>query len=286
MAAVIAPADATRGKPLNLALLGFSLAATLIAAGLLLPTNRLLNPESGFGYALGILGGTMMLALLIYPLRKRNPKLAFIGGTRRWFKVHMFLGVAGPLCILYHANFSTGATNSNVALACMLVVSGSGVIGRYLYARIHHGLYGHRATLAELRSEAAKLRETNGANRILPDLQARMEAAEARIERGWPFVPKPVSASLQWRIERRRLRTYVRHGIGAAACDSTVAAEHAHALGQSARRYVDRRLSSARRLAEFAACERLFALWHVLHLPLFFMLVIAGVVHVVAVHVY
>jgi hypothetical protein len=43
---------------------------------------------------------------------------------------------------------------------------------------------------------------------------------------------------------------------------------------------------AARRVAEFEACERLFAAWHVLHLPLFVMLVIVGIVHVIAVHVY
>jgi hypothetical protein len=32
--------------------------------------------------------------------------------------------------------------------------------------------------------------------------------------------------------------------------------------------------------------QRLFGLWHVLHLPLIFMLFLAGIVHVVAVHVY
>jgi hypothetical protein len=32
--------------------------------------------------------------------------------------------------------------------------------------------------------------------------------------------------------------------------------------------------------------EGLFSLWHVLHLPLFFMLLIAGITHVVAVNVY
>ena len=45
-------------------------------------------------------------------------------------------------------------------------------------------------------------------------------------------------------------------------------------------------ISAARRVAEFEGCARLFALWHVLHIPLFVMLLIAGVVHVIAVHVY
>lgn len=286
MAAVVAPLETLPAKRRDLAPVGFALAVILIVAGLLLPTERLINPQGGLGYALGILGGSMMLSLLIYPIRKRNPRLAFLGGVRPWFRVHMVLGVVGPLCILYHSNFTTGATNSNVALACMLVVSGSGVIGRYLYARIHHGLYGHRASLVELRAEAAKLREQHGTSRVLTDLQARLEKAERHIESGWPFLPKPVSASILWRLERRALRKYVERGVRNAANESPVVAEHARALLVSAQRYVERRLYSARRLAEFSSCEKLFALWHVLHMPLFFMLVIAGIVHVVAVHVY
>jgi len=43
---------------------------------------------------------------------------------------------------------------------------------------------------------------------------------------------------------------------------------------------------AVRRVAELATYERLFSLWHLLHLPLFFMLLVAGVVHIVAVHVY
>jgi hypothetical protein len=32
--------------------------------------------------------------------------------------------------------------------------------------------------------------------------------------------------------------------------------------------------------------ERLFALWHVLHVPLVYMLVAAAIAHIVAVHMY
>jgi hypothetical protein len=38
--------------------------------------------------------------------------------------------------------------------------------------------------------------------------------------------------------------------------------------------------------AELTFYERLFALWHVLHLPLFFLMLMAGIVHVWAVHHY
>ena len=50
--------------------------------------------------------------------------------------------------------------------------------------------------------------------------------------------------------------------------------------------YVDRRIAATRRVAGFEAYERLFSLWHALHLPLIFILLVAGVVHVIAVNVY
>jgi hypothetical protein len=40
------------------------------------------------------------------------------------------------------------------------------------------------------------------------------------------------------------------------------------------------------RAAEFAFFERLFSLWHIFHLPLIFIMVLAALVHVWAVHQY
>ena len=78
--------------------------------------------------------------LLIYPASKRFRWTGFIGSIQGWFRAHMVLGVLGPMFMLFHANFSLGATNSNAALIAMLIVSGSGLVGRYFYTRIHLGL--------------------------------------------------------------------------------------------------------------------------------------------------
>jgi len=39
-------------------------------------------------------------------------------------------------------------------------------------------------------------------------------------------------------------------------------------------------------MREYRIYERMFSFWHVLHIPLFFMLLIAGTVHVIAINVY
>jgi hypothetical protein len=265
---------------------GLTLAMGLIILGLLLPTERYLTPQNGVGYVLGIVGGSMMLALLIYPLRKRKPSLAFLGSIRGWFRTHMVLGVAGPLAILYHCNFSLGATNSNVALFCMLVVAGSGLVGRYLYSRIHHGLYGRRATLKELSHDADRLREHAGSLKLLPGLMNEVEKAEQHIRAPSTMLLRPALAALRQRQESRRLKSLLASAVGIAAARSAVIKEQEERLTATAQRYIDSRLVAARRVAEFEASERLFAAWHILHMPLFLMLVAVGVVHVFAVHLY
>jgi len=55
---------------------------------------------------------------------------------------------------------------------------------------------------------------------------------------------------------------------------------------QYALAYVDRRLAATRRVAEFDGYERLFSLWHSLHIPMIFVMVAAAIVHVIAVNVY
>ncbi|HXQ64269.1 MAG TPA: hypothetical protein VN787_05400 [Steroidobacteraceae bacterium] len=269
------------------AMLGLIASTLVLVVGWLVPLDRYLTPRSGIGYWLGIIGGSLMLALLIYPARKRIPSLAPIGTPRTWFKIHMVLGVVGPLCILYHSGYHLGAANSNVALFSMLIVAGSGLVGRYLYTRIHHGLYGRKTSLEELRADAENLKsEASGAARLLPELAARIDAGEQRIANGILLLPQPLAAAILWRWQRHELRHYVHQALRGAAAGSTTIARHRPGLAAAATRYSDARLTAARRVAEFRSCERLFSLWHVLHLPLFGMLFVAGVVHVVAVNVY
>jgi len=77
----------------------------------------------------------MMAQLFIYSLKKRVEKTEWLPDLRHIFNYHIFLGIYGPLLILYHCGFHLGATNSNVALFSMLIVSFSGFIGKFLYKR-------------------------------------------------------------------------------------------------------------------------------------------------------
>ena len=49
---------------------------------------------------------------------------------------------------------------------------------------------------------------------------------------------------------------------------------------------VTRYTLALRRAAAFKLYERLFSLWHILHLPLFIMMIITATIHIFAVHMY
>ncbi len=263
----------------------------LLFLGWQMPTEHYITPKRGIGYALGIIGGSLMLLLLLYSLRKRYQWLRFLGSTPSWFRFHMVLGVLGPLCILYHANFTTGATNSNVALFSMLAVAGSGLVGRYIYARVHHGLYGSKIKLDELRANAEGLRSLSGGMGFLPELVTRIELSEQRVlGTGQRLVllgfSRPLLVAVRAWWARQRLHGYIRRALRRGARKSAVLASERQRLRTTACAYVDRRLAATRRVAGFEGFERLFSLWHALHVPLIFMMIIAAVIHIIAVHVY
>ncbi len=243
--------------------------------------NRLAQPltaESGLGYALGIVGGTLMLLLLLYPLRKHLRVMRHLGPIKYWFRAHMLFGIVGPVCILFHSGFQLGSLNSNVALFCMLVVASSGLVGRYFYTKIHHGLYGRKATLDELVRHSALLGESlQAVIANYPSAARHIETFEQQ-SRNHPagFIASFVTLiSLGTRTWLLYLSLWLR------APRSLPARDRRRVL-----RHVGARLESIRKIAEFHFYERLFSAWHLLHFPLFLMLVVSGIVHVIAVHMY
>jgi hypothetical protein len=273
-------------------------AALSIAALFLGWTNREeghLTAASGLGYWLGIVGGSMMLFMMIYPLRKRVKALRWLGSVPSWFRMHMVLGIVGPMLILFHANFRLGSLNSNVSLAAMLFVVASGVIGRYLYAKVHKGLYGRTANVREILSDTHALKAALGADlgddaTVTGPLHDELRDFEARALR-----PRQSFASSVWAflyigfLMRRSHARVMRQASELIEQDGKRLALSWWQKRQrksAARLHLRLYFAAVRKAVRFAVFERLLALWHVLHLPLFILLVITAVIHIIAVHHY
>jgi len=257
-----------------------------------------LDAESGAGYALGIIGGVMMLVLLLYPVRKKWRPMKRLGAVKHWFRMHMILGIAGPVTIVFHANFQLGSMNSNVALYCMLLVAGSGLIGRYIYKKIHNGLYGKKTSLEELKSKSVASKgklahELQFSSALKRRLQV-FEKAAINPERG---VLKSFFHVLFFRFRllwaHFTLLRLVKEGVrqeGQRKVDTVLAHHWSDAElrrhTEDAKRYLKSYLKALRRIDELHLFERMFALWHVLHYPFFLMMVLSAIVHTIAVHMY
>jgi hypothetical protein len=274
------------------ALAGYALTALAVGGGWWLTrSTQLVESEQGFGYWLGIAGGGLMATLLLYPLRKRWRLMHSLGATRHWFRMHMVLGVLGPVLILYHCNFSLGSLNDTVALVCTLLVAASGLVGRYVYAKVHVDLDGHRATLEQLsdnaRITAVQRRE---AVALVPGLLERLTAYDATVleppARTVAVLLLPLRLAFTTRWAAARLSWFARSQLRVLARRSHVVHAQRRELQASIGRFIHEHLRRVRRVAELGSYERMFSIWHVFHLPFFYMLVVAALIHVLAVHMY
>jgi hypothetical protein len=249
------------------------------------------TPGDNVGYYTGLVGGVMMLLLLLYPLRKHVSALRNWGKVKHWFAVHMVLGIFGPILVLAHSTFHMRSTNAAVALVCMLVVAGSGIVGRFFYTKVHRGLYGEKTNLQDLQSEAGvESAEVRSRLHFAPAVEERLAAFQtyALAKRAGMLDETLRFCTLSLRrlqVERACLRDLRRTMDEVAEARKWDAAKRRRRQ-RAAQQLVAAFLGSTQRVAEFTVYDRLLQLWHVAHVPLVYLLVISAIAHVVAVHMY
>jgi hypothetical protein len=265
--------------------------AALIGAAWLFSAYGGYTSGSDLGYGLGLAGGVALLVVFLYPLRKRLRFMRAWGASKGWFALHMACGIAAPLLILAHSRFHIGSLNAGVALWSMLLVAASGIVGRFIYVRIHHGLYGTRMTLAQLQAEVglnagAMQSKLAFAPRVAHWLAGFEAAALDRrggvLHGAWRFLS--LGARARW-VRRRCTREFARvYRMHARAFGWDAARQRRHLVG--GRAFIEDFVAGVQRVAQFNRYERLFSLWHVLHVPLVWTMLLSAIAHVVAVHAY
>ncbi len=273
------------------AVLFYSLCTLIVWWGWEVRDQHYISAKFGVGYALGIIGTTLMGLLLLYPARKRARAFRNLGPIRYWFRVHMLLGVIGPILVVFHCNFQLGSFNSQTVLFCTLIVSFSGFFGRYFYARIHHGLYGHKASLDELQRDFIDIRNKGSVfSQLLPTIMEELARVERPLLSPTGKLHAGIATAMVTGVRTRwaylRIRMKLKHALDDAALASAIVARERVRLESNSARYAAGRLEKLRKYAQFVLFERLFSIWHVVHYPLFIVLVVAVIVHIVSVHMY
>ncbi len=270
----------------------YALLAALVFGAWGFTRLRLYDTKSDIAYWMGVAGGVGMLLLLSYPLRKHLRFMQRMGAAKGWFLAHMLLGIGGPLLILLHSNFEIGSLNAGVAFFSMLTVALSGIVGRFLYLRVHRNLSGEKLSMGQMRARLGTTDDEATARlRFAPRVVERCRAFERlALERRIVTGAEIVRAAfvLPWQRWRTSMACHaeLRRRLVKVAHAEKWSRRSLNRRLRAAGRLVDDYLANAQRVALAAAWERLFSWWHVAHVPFVYILVVSSIVHVIAVHAY
>jgi hypothetical protein len=172
----------------------------------------------------------------------------------------------------------------------MLAVAISGIVGRYLYGRIHRGLYGRKAKVKDILADADALKAVVGAD--LPVADRVVEQLNRLAELGMSIAPNTALSGffllpvINWRAGtiRSRLTADVRRVITVEGKRLGWSRKVRRQRIEEMTDFVALHVGAVKKAASLAFYERLFRLWHLFHLPLFFLLVLAALIHIFAAH--
>jgi hypothetical protein len=265
----------------------------LLIVGFFISKGLPYKPGDSVGYNMGLVGGLMLLSLLLYPMRKRIRFLKNFAPLPKWFKWHMVFGILGPTLILFHSTFHIGSINAGVALACMLLVSGSGIFGRFFYTKIHYGLYGRHATHKQLQDDLDGSSDIQSIFNFAPEIQKKLvefqRNALSSSGVGKIRIGKVMTLSFRAKwlsiVLIRELEDTM-YGDANEKKWNDVQMQRLDELFYQNVNFIHSYLRAVKRVAQFGTYERLFSLWHVFHVPFVYMLAFSAVWHVIAVHMY
>lgn len=267
------------------------LSVLVLALAWLSAYGEIYRSGDDIGYNLGLVGGLLMLSLLFYPLRKRVRWLARLGSMLYWFRYHMVVGIGAPVLILFHSTFKTSSMNGRVAFYAMLLVATSGLVGRFLYRHIHKGMYGQHLTMQDAEQD---LKASTDAMRSIfggyPEIELRLvrfrDYAFAELKGFWP----PLIRFLTLRTKGRRLSNSVREqlkrAMKRAKREQSLTRNQRILTYRLAKEKANAYVDAICEASQLTTWERLFSLWHVVHIPFLYLLVISAIIHVIAVHMY
>ena len=250
---------------------GFSYYKTPLRIRAYAPAHRDLRPSGPVGRYLGIAGAVLMFGgTAAYIARKRLPILSNAGSTKTWLEAHIFCGLVGPALVTFHTAFKFNGIVA-VAFWSMLSVVASGFIGRYLYAKLPRTQRGVEMDRKAIEERAAELRRELADMTVPVKLLLRIEEMEKDLLP--PEGSRHGLASLLFGgfAVRRKTRA-IERTIRSAGLTRQLVREALHAEAE--------RINLLRRAASLDLTRRLFALWHVFHMPFVWVLGTVFVLHV------
>ena len=238
-----------------------------------------LKPSGYIGQSAGLLALAIFLFLWLYPLRKKFRWLAFTGAMSRWLDTHVLAALALPLLVAIHAAWRfTGLIG--LGFWSMMVVWVSGIVGRYIYARIPRSRQGVELTMDEIAARRTALLEQisrqSGLDRALVETTLAAGAGStAGLGIGGTLRRMITDDIARRRAARRLRRLWSTRGPRRRQVDRVAI----RMVLQLARR----EMALAQQARMLGATQRVFRFWHVFHRPVAVAALLAVLIHVAVV---
>jgi hypothetical protein len=113
--------------------------------------HDLLRPSGRAGLTFGTVATVLFVLNLGYLVRKRLIHIRWLGSLRTWMSFHVVTGLTGGSLIVLHSAFAPSSALAILALVALAITLLSGMIGRYLYAKVPRSLEGRELELEQVR---------------------------------------------------------------------------------------------------------------------------------------
>ncbi len=243
------------------------------------PLHAWLRPSGYIGQAAGLLALTIFLFLWMYSLRKHVRWLAWTGAISRWLDTHVLLALPLPLLVAIHAAWRFDGI-IGLGFWAMMVVWLSGIIGRYLYARIPRSKAGIDLTIEEISAQRKAL---------LEDIAAQTGLEAELVESTLAADPAPSGRSSLWTILGRMVADDLARRRAARRLHQTILRHHPlrrtgdRAAIRAVLRLAKQEMALTQQARMLEATHRLFSFWHVAHRPVAVTALAAVLIHVAVV---
>ncbi len=229
-----------------------------------------LTPEPGrvLSLTMGWLGLTFILLTNPYILRKKWLVIKGFGTLNGWLNFHIFAGLLGPTLIVFHCDFRARGL-VGLSFWSMLIVVGSGLVGRYLYVQIIR----QENTLATVTKDLSATLEDqrSGAS---PEISVD-EMTRAKVL-ALTFVGLPGDERMAQLSLVQILLNSVRGDLRLLFSGPQVPV----GLPTSSRKTLAGYALARRQIAFLASFRKMLGYWHAFHLPFAFVMYALAAIHV------
>jgi thioredoxin reductase/Pyruvate/2-oxoacid:ferredoxin oxidoreductase delta subunit len=238
-----------------------------------------LAPGATVGVLFGVAATLLLVANLVYLLRRSTRVPLTVGSLSAWMTAHVGTGIGALVLANLHAAMSPRDSMGGHALLGMLLLVLTGAIGRYFYAFLPRAANGRELEFDEVQAELAAVSAEWDRGHRSSSATILDESLAAITEKNWTH---SLTGRIRGLLQRGRMERRLAQEVTQRAAAAELGRDQVRALVALARRASRARLA-ATHLEDMRA---LLASWRYFHRWGALLVVLLVIVHVISAYLY